>query len=75
MKNKQAQRHAPYKEVKHALAGKGITYRDVAELLGITETTVQQKLNGTSDFYISEQVKICEKFSIEPALFFAGDVA
>lgn len=69
------QQHAPYTAVKNALAGKGITYKDVANALNLTEATVQQKLNGGSDFYISEQVKLCNTFNLDPLLFFASGVA
>lgn len=63
------QQHPPYTAVKNALAGKGLTYKDVANVLGLTEATVQQKLNGGSDFYITEQIKLCETFKLDPALF------
>lgn len=68
-------KHAPYTAVKLWLAGHGITYKDVAEVIGSSEATVQLKLNGTSDFYITEQLMICERFSMDPSLFFAKDVA
>ena len=61
--------HAPYVALKRALAGAGVTYRMVAELIGTSETTVQLKINGYSDFYISEQRKICEKWNIPVAVF------
>ena len=63
------QQHPPYTAVKNALAGKGLTYKDVANVLGVTEATVQQKLNGGSDFYITEQVKLCETFHLDLSLF------
>ena len=66
------QQHPPYTAVKNALAGKGLTYKDVANVLGVTEATVQQKLNGGSDFYITEQVKLCETFHLDPSLFFGN---
>lgn len=67
--------HAPYTALKRALAGAGITYKMVADLLEVTETTVQLKINGYSDFYISEQRKICEKWGISPSVFFDEIVA
>jgi len=67
--------HAPYTALKRALAGAGVTYRMVAELIDVAETTVQLKINGYSDFYISEQKKICEKWEIDPAVFFEENVA
>lgn len=67
--------HAPYVTLKRALAGAGVTYKMVAELIGVSETTVQLKINGYSDFYISEQREICEKWGIDPAVFFEEEVA
>lgn len=70
-----ARKHAPYTAVKLWLAGHGITYKDVAEVINCSEATVQLKLNGGSDFYITEQIMICERFDMDPALFFAKEVA
>lgn len=67
--------HAPYTALKRALAGAGVTYKMVAELIGVSENTVQLKINGSSDFYISEQKKICEKWAINTDVFFAETVA
>lgn len=67
--------HAPYAALKRALAGAGVTYKMVAELIGVSETTVQLKINGYSDFYISEQKKICEKWAIDQGVFFEEIVA
>ena len=67
--------HAPYVALKRALAGAGVTYKMVAELIEVSETTVQLKINGYSDFYISEQKKICEKWDIPVAVFFEENVA
>ena len=67
--------HYPYERLKLALAGAGVTYKKVADLIGTSETTVQMKINGYSDFYISEQRKICEQWGIDPATFFADEVA
>ena len=68
-------KHAPYTAVKLWLAGHGITYKDVAEVINSSEATVQLKLNGGSDFYITEQMMICERFGLDPALFFTKEVA
>lgn len=67
--------HTTYIKLKRALAGAGVTYKMVAELIGVSETTVQLKINGYSDFYISEQRKICEKWGIDPGVFFEEEVA
>lgn len=68
-------KHAPYIAFKHAIAGKGLTYKDVAKVIGVTETTLMLKINGSSDFFLSETRKICEAFGLEPAVFFADLVA
>lgn len=68
-------KHAPYIAFKHAIAGKGLTYKDVAKVIDITETTLMLKINGGSDFYLSEQRAICTAFGIDPAVFFADVVA
>lgn len=68
-------RHAPYITFKRTLAGLGLTYTDVARVIGTTASTVQLKINGDSDFYLSEQRAICEAFGIQAAVFFADLVA
>ncbi len=67
--------HEPYVAFKRFLAGNGLTYKDVAEVIGKVENTVQLKINGQSDFYISEQRKICEKWGIDRDIFFTNIVA
>jgi hypothetical protein len=68
-------KHKPYTALKRALAGKGIKYVDVAQLLGITENAIQLKINGTSDFYLSEQQKVCEAYALDANIFFEEIVA
>jgi len=63
--------HPPYVTFKRTLAGMGLTYADVAKVIGTTTSTVQLKINGQSDFYISEQRAICEAFGIDSSIFFA----
>ena len=36
----------------------GITQKDIAVLIGKTQKTVSQKLNGKIDFYMDEIIKI-----------------
>lgn len=67
--------HKPYTAVKMWLAGHGITYKQVADVLGLTEATVQMKLNGKSDFYITEQIAMSEKLGLDPLIFFAKEIA
>ena len=62
-------RHVPYITFKRTLAGLGLTYTDVARVIGTTASTVQLKINGDSDFYLSEQRAICEAFGIQRPFF------
>ncbi len=48
--NKRKPSHPPYDKLKGLLTERGLTYRGVASLLGISITSVGQKINGTSDF-------------------------
>lgn len=70
-----SRKHAPYIAVKRWLAGHGITYKDVAEVIKCSEATVQLKLNGASDFFITEQIAICERFNMDPSVFFEKEIA
>lgn len=63
-------KHEPYIKFKLFLEGRGITYDDVGKLLDITATTVKMKVEGGSDFYLSEQERICKVFGLTPDIFF-----
>ena len=41
----------------------------------VTEATLSQKINGSSDFYLSEIRMICKTFDFDIVLFFADSVA
>ena len=63
-----------YPKVKGYLVEHGIKQKDVAKLLGMTVTTVNNKLNGIGDFSM-EQVRImCNTLGIESELFFTHNV-
>ena len=47
-------KHKPYQKLKGKMRECNITCSDLAELLNISETAVIHKINGRSDFYISE---------------------
>lgn len=70
-----SRKHAPYIAFKHAIAGMGLTYKDIARVIGVTETTLVLKINGSSDFYLSEIQAIRRAFGIDPSLFFDDVVA
>lgn len=61
--------HKPYNKFKGALREKGLTYANIAQTLGVSEETVGAKVNGYSDFYISEVEKIEEKYDIGYQIF------
>lgn len=61
--------HEPYQKFKGVLKEKEITYRDIGNILGITETSVSHKINGYSDFFISEVEKIKNKYGIPEKIF------
>lgn len=62
--------HKPYNKLKGALRERGLTYSDVSKLLNISETAVGFKINGASDFYISEFIAMQKAYKIETDIFF-----
>lgn len=67
--------HKPYNKFKGWLRTNGMTYRDLAELLGLSVATVSAKINGKSDFLLSEIESIKNKYKIDYDIFFTSDVA
>ena len=67
-------KHAPYTQFKLAIAGKGLTLKDVAAVIGTTESTLSKKINGDSDFYLSEIRAICRTFGLDQSIFFDANV-
>ena len=53
-----AKLHQPYNKLKGAIREKELTYADVAQILGISKATLCRKINGESDFYMSEAEKL-----------------
>lgn len=49
-----------YKNLENALHNEGITQRKLAEILGISEKSVFNKLKGKRPFTVPEFRKICE---------------
>lgn len=64
------QQHEPYRKLKGALRERGITYSQLANTLKISETAVSHKINGKSDFYLSEVTKIENEYGIKVNIFF-----
>ena len=61
--------HEPYTKLKLALAGKGKTYQDVSDVIGVNVGTVSQKMNGYSDFTISEFQAMAKAFGLSLDIF------
>lgn len=62
--------HPPYFRFKNILKERGITYVQLASLLNMSRGAVGDKINGFSDFYISEMEIIEQKLSIPHSVFF-----
>ena len=67
--------HKPYFAFKGWLRGQNLTYRDIAQLLGLSIATVSAKINGTSDFSLSEINVLKKKYGLDSAIFFTDTVA
>lgn len=67
--------HKPYNKFKIWLKDNNITYSIIAELLGITETSVMYKINGKSDFLLSEVQLIKSKYQLTDDIFSTSIVA
>lgn len=61
--------HEPYNKFKGFAREKGITYEDIGKLIGVTPSTVSMKVNGYSDFYLSEQKLINKQYDAIDDIF------
>ena len=48
---------------------KKVINEKLADYLGISRGGFEKKLNGTSDFYVGELIKIADFFKVPPAYF------
>lgn len=67
--------HPPYNKFKIWLKDNKITYSVIAELLGITPTSVMYKINGQSDFLLSETQLIKSIYHLTDEIFSTEKVA
>lgn len=67
--------HPPYNRFKVWLKDNDITYSAIGELLGITATSVMHKINGKSDFLLSETQMIKKEYNIHGDIFSTEKVA
>lgn len=63
---KGAMRHEPYAELKGLLYQKGITYASAAKALHISTSAFSDKVNGKSDFFMVELIRLANSFDINP---------
>ncbi len=67
--------HEPYSRFKGWLREHNLTYSDIALFLGLNEATVSLKINGQSDFLLSEIQALKNKYNLNSDIFFTEDVA
>lgn len=67
--------HEPYTRFKGWLREHGLTYSDIALFLGLNEATVSLKINGQSDFLLSEIQALKDKYNLNSDIFFTENVA
>lgn len=69
MKKKLKLKHQPHDKFKGFLVENKIRQRTVAEMLGISPVTLNQKINGYLHFTFAEVEKICNEYKIDPSIF------
>lgn len=62
-------KHPPYGKFQGFLAENKIKLRSVADVIGVTVSTVSQKNNGYADYTMSEVNAICDVFGCDPSIF------
>lgn len=67
--------HKPYARFKGWIRENGLTYADIAKFLGLNESTISLKINGSSDFLLSEIQALKSRFNLDSNIFFTDDVA
>lgn len=60
---KKTQRN-PFDNLKLIFAGKGITYDEIADLIGKEYQSVLNKMNGRTEFTFTEFQMICKKWGL-----------
>ena len=67
--------HEPYDNFKGGLRSHQLTYKDVGEALGLSIATVSAKINGKSDFTLSEIRLLENRFGVPRDVFCGLSVA
>ena len=64
-------------KVKKLIEERNVTYQEFAKKLGISVRTLQKKLSGEEEFYVSEVIEITEIFDLDiktvSKIFFSSD--
>lgn len=74
MRKKKTLKHQPHNKFKGFLIENRIRQKTVAELLGISPVTLNQKINGTLHFTFDEVEKICDAYDLNPEIFLTQKV-
>lgn len=61
--------HEPYDLFKGWLRANHITYAILGDFLGVTPATVSAKINGTSDFFVTEVNAIRTEWGLNSNIF------
>lgn len=56
--------HEPYQKIKGFLTEHQLKYQDLADFLGCEVATISNKINGASDFSLSECLALKNRFGI-----------
>ena len=64
-----------YPNVVSEMGKRGLDYRDLAEILGISEHAAYRRLRGFAGWKLHETIRLCQYFDIQDAawLFECGD--
>ncbi len=62
-------KHNPYMKLKGKMREHNLTAGDIAKLLNLSVTAVLQKINGQSDFTLSEAIKIVRAYNWSVDIF------
>jgi transcriptional regulator with XRE-family HTH domain len=67
-------KHPPHLKVKGFFVANAIRQKEVADILNIAPTTLNQKLNGYLHFTFDEVEKICDEYGVSPEIFLTRDI-
>lgn len=67
--------HFIYPNIVSEMKKRGLDYRDIADILGISEHAAYRRLRGFAGWKLPETIRLCQYFDISDAawLFYRGD--